>query len=150
LEGREKRDTLWETMKDQPEPLLLILPSSSFRSVAVMNTRQPLPYAARVALLAAAYFLTGRLGMTLPAVGTHITLVWPPTGVALAALLCWGLRYWPGVWLGSFLVNVGGGPLLAGAPTCVAPSASIRAASPSRSASARPRWTSSGRCRAAS
>ncbi len=32
--------------------------------------------------------------------------VWPPTGIALAALLLWGLRLWPGVAIGAFLVNV--------------------------------------------
>jgi diguanylate cyclase (GGDEF)-like protein len=32
--------------------------------------------------------------------------VWPPSGIALAALLMWGPKVWPGLWVGSFLVNV--------------------------------------------
>lgn len=32
--------------------------------------------------------------------------MWPPSGIALAALLLWGSRVWPGIWVGSFLVNV--------------------------------------------
>jgi signal transduction histidine kinase len=34
------------------------------------------------------------------------TAVWPPTGIALAALLLLGYRVWPGILLGAFLVNV--------------------------------------------
>ena len=32
--------------------------------------------------------------------------IWPPAGIALAALLLWGMRYWPAVWLGSFVLNL--------------------------------------------
>jgi signal transduction histidine kinase len=32
--------------------------------------------------------------------------VWPPTGIALAALLVLGLRVWPAIFVGAFLVNV--------------------------------------------
>ena len=35
----------------------------------------------------------------------NITAVWPPSGIALAALLIGGNRLWPGIWLGSFLAN---------------------------------------------
>jgi hypothetical protein len=34
------------------------------------------------------------------------TSVWPPTGIALAAFLVLGLRIWPAIFLGAFLVNV--------------------------------------------
>lgn len=69
------------------------------------------PYLGRVGILAAAYFFTGSLGLSLPYVGRHVTLIWPPAGLALAALFLWGGRCWPGVWLGAFLVNAGlGGP----------------------------------------
>src|SRR5262249_20411874 len=36
----------------------------------------------------------------------YATAVWPPSGLALAGLLLWGPRHWPGIWFGSFLVNV--------------------------------------------
>ena len=38
--------------------------------------------------------------------GGHITPVWPPSGIALAALLVRGQRLWPGIWLGSFAANI--------------------------------------------
>lgn len=29
--------------------------------------------------------------------------LWPPAGIALAALLIFGRRFWPGIWLGALL-----------------------------------------------
>ncbi len=58
---------------------------------------------------AAAYFVTGRLGLLLAIPPGYATAVWPPSGVALAAALLAGYRVWPGVLLGSFLVNVSTG-----------------------------------------
>ena len=71
----------------------------------------------RTLLLALAYIATGWLGLRIPAVGAHITLVWLPTGVATAALFLWGWRCWPGVYAGAFLVNlaIGSSPQLAAA-----------------------------------
>ena len=38
--------------------------------------------------------------------GTRIPpLLWPPTGIALAATLLWGYKVIPGICLGGFLVN---------------------------------------------
>ena len=61
--------------------------------------------------LAAVYFVAGKLGLALAFIHPSASAVWPPTGVALAALLLLGSRVWPGVLLGAFLVNVttGGG-----------------------------------------
>lgn len=62
-------------------------------------------YAARLVVVAATYFGTAKLGLTLAYGQSSITAVWPPTGIALAALLIWGYRLWPGVALGAFLAN---------------------------------------------
>lgn len=72
---------------------------------------------ARNALLALAYIATGWLGLRIPSIGAHITLVWLPSGVAIAALFLWGGGRWPGVYLGAFLVNlaIGSSWQLAGA-----------------------------------
>ena len=59
----------------------------------------------RVFLLTLAYFVTGWFGLKLPYAGTHITLIWLPTGIAVAALFRWGRSVWPGISLGAFLVN---------------------------------------------
>ncbi|WP_020484476.1 CHASE domain-containing protein [Methylomonas sp. MK1] len=32
--------------------------------------------------------------------------IWPPAGIALAALLLWGKKVWPAIWCGSFLTNL--------------------------------------------
>ncbi|HEV8550526.1 MAG TPA: MASE1 domain-containing protein, partial [Polyangiaceae bacterium] len=66
-------------------------------------------------LLAVTYAVVARLGLAMDAVGGLATLVWPPTGIALAALLLGGARLWPGVALGAFVANlwVGASPLLA-------------------------------------
>ena len=60
----------------------------------------------RLAILTAAYLLTGWLGLKLPYFGSHITLIWLPTGIAVAALMRWGLNVWPGIFFGAFLVNL--------------------------------------------
>ena len=59
-----------------------------------------------VAILAFAYFVAGKLGLRLAFVNPSASGVWPPTGIALAALLIWGSDVWPGILLGAFLVNV--------------------------------------------
>ena len=63
-------------------------------------------YLLRLAALAAVYYAAARLGLRFASIAHSISLVWPPTGIALAALVVFGLRYWPGVALGAFLANV--------------------------------------------
>lgn len=55
--------------------------------------------------VAAAYFLAAKLGLTLATVGVTVTLVWPPSGVAVAAMLLLGRQVWPGVAIGAFIAN---------------------------------------------
>lgn len=56
-------------------------------------------------LLLLAYFVSAKLGLSLATVANNVTLVWPPTGLALFALLAFGVRLWPWVFLGAFLTN---------------------------------------------
>src|SRR5437868_2360154 len=49
--------------------------------------------------LAVLYVVAARLGLALDAVAGFATLVWPPTGIALAALLLFGYRLWPGIFI---------------------------------------------------
>ncbi|OHC64686.1 MAG: hypothetical protein A2040_03315 [Rhodocyclales bacterium GWA2_65_19] len=60
----------------------------------------------RIALLSAAYFLMARLGMALALVHDTVTLFWPPSGIALAALLTFGWRVFPAIAIGEFFANL--------------------------------------------
>ncbi|MFN2621631.1 MAG: PAS domain S-box protein [Chthoniobacterales bacterium] len=77
---------------------------------ATFSTRRVFPAGARwlleVLALAGIYFLTARLGLLMALPGGHVTPVWPPSGIALAALLSRGQRLWLGIWLGSFAANI--------------------------------------------
>jgi signal transduction histidine kinase/CHASE1-domain containing sensor protein len=57
--------------------------------------------------LAAAYAVTGWLGLWLAIPPGYATALWPASGLALAGVLMGGARVWPGIWLGSFVVNLG-------------------------------------------
>jgi diguanylate cyclase (GGDEF)-like protein len=59
-----------------------------------------------VVILGAGYTLTGIVGLSLAIPPGYATAVWPPSGIALAGILMWGPRVWPGVAAGSFLVNM--------------------------------------------
>jgi diguanylate cyclase (GGDEF)-like protein len=67
---------------------------------------RPLPYAAQLILLAAAYFAAAKLVLATAIPPGYATAVWPPSGIALAAVLLLGNRVWPGVWLGAVLASV--------------------------------------------
>jgi diguanylate cyclase (GGDEF)-like protein len=56
-------------------------------------------------LVAAAYFASGKLGLALAMVHPSATLVWAPTGIALAACLVLGTWVWPAILVGAFAVN---------------------------------------------
>ena len=72
-------------------------------------------HAAQMLLLAAVYFVAAKLSLVFAIPPGYATAVWPPSGIALAAMLLWGTRLWPGVWLGAALINftIEGSPLLA-------------------------------------
>jgi PAS domain S-box-containing protein len=66
---------------------------------------RPVCYLLGVAVLGALYFAAAMLGLSLASSAEQVTLVWPPTGIALAAVLLFGPRVWPGIALGAFLAN---------------------------------------------
>ncbi len=61
---------------------------------------------AKIAGIAVAYFALGKLTLLLAIPPGYATAVWPAAGIALAGTLLFGYRVWPGVFVGSFLVNV--------------------------------------------
>ena len=62
--------------------------------------------AGALVLLAAAYFAAGRFGLSLAFVNASTSAIWPPSGLAIAAILLWGPRVWPAIFAGALLVNV--------------------------------------------
>jgi integral membrane sensor domain MASE1 len=52
------------------------------------------------------YFLAGKLGLQFAFLHSSATAVWPPTGIALAAVLLFGNRVAPAIFIGAFLVNI--------------------------------------------
>lgn len=71
--------------------------------VQALPAQRDLPLLVVLALL---YFLGGRLGLATPVTESVATLIWPPTGLAIAAILTFGLRIWPGIFAGALAVNV--------------------------------------------
>jgi anti-anti-sigma factor len=69
------------------------------------SASHPPGFVARVLLIAVVYFASAKLGLALAYAQGNVTAVWPPTGLALAALVIWGYRFWPGVALGALLAN---------------------------------------------
>ncbi|MGH7712427.1 MAG: MASE1 domain-containing protein, partial [Gemmatimonadaceae bacterium] len=88
-----------------------------------------------LAILTVAYSLTCWFGLddaTLPA---HTSVVWPASGIALAACTRWGRRAWLGVWVAALLVNLwivatpaGISPLALGIAASIALGTTIQAA----------------------
>jgi signal transduction histidine kinase len=56
--------------------------------------------------LALLYFVTAKFSLHLAFVNASASSVWPVTGMAIAALLLCGYRFWPAIFLGAFLVNL--------------------------------------------
>ena len=83
--------------------------------MAQAKGRAPARDALAIVLLFVTYFATARLGLLMDAVAGFATLVWPPTGIALAALFLFGRRLWPAVFAAALCVNllIGAAPLVA-------------------------------------
>jgi signal transduction histidine kinase len=61
--------------------------------------------AVRIGVVGVAYFAAARFGLSLAFTTKQVTAVWPPTGIALVALLVWGIRVWPGVFVAALVAN---------------------------------------------
>jgi len=59
-----------------------------------------------IGILTVIYFIAGKLGLMLASLHASASPIWPPAGIALAALLLLGYRAWPAIFIGAFLVNV--------------------------------------------
>jgi integral membrane sensor domain MASE1/DNA-binding CsgD family transcriptional regulator len=56
-------------------------------------------------LVGFAYFALAYLGLRLASINPSATPIWPPTGLAIAAILLWGPRLAPAIFIAAFLIN---------------------------------------------
>lgn len=70
-------------------------------------------------LLFFAYCITGYLGLAFPYIPPSVSLIWLPSGIAVAALIRWGPAMAIVIYLAAWALNVSSG-LNAGAAACVA------------------------------
>jgi signal transduction histidine kinase len=64
-----------------------------------------LGYAIALAALATAYVAAGEVGFSMAFATRQVSAVWPPTGIAVTALLLFGSRLWPAITVGAFVLN---------------------------------------------
>lgn len=70
-----------------------------------VHRRRHLLVLGQTVVLAAIYFAAAELGLSLAVLNKSVSPVWPPTGVAIAALLLLGYRAAPAIFLGALLAN---------------------------------------------
>ena len=85
------------------------LPPAGDAATRILRSRWA-RYAAGVLALALAYYVAGKIGQTLR-YKASVAAIWPPAGLGIAVLYLWGIRWWPGVFVGELLLN---GELLLG------------------------------------
>lgn len=68
----------------------------------------PIRYWLGVFVFAVVYYLFARFGLWIaPFVHGSVSAIWPASGLAIAVLILFGNRYWPGVLLGAFWASLG-------------------------------------------
>lgn len=90
-------------------------------SAVLGSSRGNSRYIVRLFILCMSYFATGWMGLQIPYAGSQITLIWFPTGIAVASVFLWGFSVWPAIYLGAFFVNLTTGaswPVAAGIAVC--------------------------------
>jgi len=69
-----------------------------------LGRRHGVQYAGSVAVLGAAYYIAGRLGLELAYLDGAVAALWPPAGLGVAVLFLYGVRLWPGIVIGDLLL----------------------------------------------
>src|SRR5215470_9260211 len=58
------------------------------------------------------YFVLAKSGLALALIHPSASSVWPPTGFALAAIVLWGYRVWPAIFLAAMIANASAAGLI--------------------------------------
>jgi signal transduction histidine kinase len=93
---RETRATEVESQLPPPERVVQV--------VHIVSRARTVRGVAGILALALAYYGAAKLGQTLRYTAS-VAAIWPPAGLGIAALYLWGLRWWPGIFVGEVLVN---------------------------------------------
>jgi signal transduction histidine kinase/CheY-like chemotaxis protein len=70
-----------------------------------INFRRGISYAGGLVAIGVIYFALAKGGLALASIHPSATPIWPPTGVALAAVLLWGYRTWPAIFIAAVIAN---------------------------------------------
>ena len=75
------------------------------KAVGIMRSRR-FSALLLISILVVIYVIAGKIGLNLASLHASASPVWPPAGIALAAILLLGYRAWPAIFAGAFLVNL--------------------------------------------
>ena len=70
-----------------------------------ISFRRGISYAGGLVAIGVIYFALAKGGLALASIHPSATPIWPPTGVALAAVLLWGYRTWPAIFTAALIAN---------------------------------------------
>src|SRR5258708_37153941 len=70
-----------------------------------INFRRGISYAGGLVAIGVIYFALAKGGLALASIHPSATPIWPPTGVALAAVLLWGYRTWPAIFTAAVVAQ---------------------------------------------
>jgi signal transduction histidine kinase/integral membrane sensor domain MASE1/CheY-like chemotaxis protein len=73
--------------------------------VATTAARRLPTYVFELLAIAAVYFALAKVGLALASIHPSATPIWPPTGIAIAAVILRGYGVWPAILIGAFLAN---------------------------------------------
>ena len=79
--------------------------TSEIPGLNLLQSRRKRPQTLEFVYVLAACLLAGEIGLAVPFTSGNVSPLWPPAGVALAAMLLFGYRIWPAVALGALIVN---------------------------------------------
>jgi len=67
--------------------------------------RRGLNYVAGLIGIGLTYLILAKSGLALALIHPSASTIWPPTGFALAAVMLWGCRTWPAIFLAAMIAN---------------------------------------------
>jgi len=70
-----------------------------------IDFRRGISYAGGLVSIGVIYFALAKGGLALASIHPSATPIWPPTGLALAAVLLWGYRSWPAIFTAAVIAN---------------------------------------------